>query len=672
MFLALLVVGAVGSLIWVSAAPEQEPTAEETPLEPGDEARDGPDTQSNDAEAAIDHYLTFGVASLGAAALGALMFPPISLLSGAATMYTAIPIYRSAYRALCEERRMRASVLDSVAITGAILTQYFFAGALSSVFYYAGRKLLHRTEDRVKQRLTDVFGEQPHTVWIAEDGIEIEVPFAQVQAGDIIVVNTGQSVPVDGIICEGVASIDQHRLTGESQPLEVGAGAVVLATSVVLTGRICIEATRTGLFTVASQIGTILSQTADYRATLETRGERVADQTALPIMGLGTLALATMGTRSAVAVLFSNFFDNMRVAGPLSMLNYLDVATRRGVLVKDGRALEVLNDVDTVIFDKTGTLTTEQPELREVHTIGGMDAETLLIYAAAVEARQSHPIARAITQAAQARSLTLPVLDDACYQVGYGISAALEDRWIQVGSARFMAGEGIVIPDALHDIQANADGFASLVYVAVDGVLGGVLELRPTPRPEVRQVLAELRARGLSLYIMSGDHESPTRALAMELGIEKYFAGMLPQQKASMIERLQGEGRKVCFVGDGINDAIALKKAHSSISLSGATTVAIDTAQIVLLNGTLSQLPSVFQLVEDFSTNVRTSYVINGSAEAVAIAGVFVLNASVYLSVALYNLSLIASLWNSMRPASESADDPSGTPVTSQWKRAWQ
>src|SRR5690606_33232643 len=192
---------------------------------------------------------------------------------------------------------------------------------------------------------------------------------------------------------------------------------------------------------------------------------------------------------------------------------------------------------------------------------------------------------------------------------GRGIAASLAGHQILVGSAHFMGASGVEIPEPIQQRAAAAHGRGhSLVYVAIDGRLGGALELRPTLRPEVKSVLAALRARGLSIYIISGDHEAPTRHLADELGIEGAFAGVMPADKAALVERLQQEGRKVCFIGDGINDAIALKTATASVSLRGATTVATDTAQVVLMDGTLRNLPQLFTLAERFDRNVRTSF----------------------------------------------------------------
>jgi heavy metal translocating P-type ATPase len=616
-------------------------------------AGDMPELKSEAAaeERGINRNLVAAATALGLATGGALLYPPLSLISVPISLYTCVDIFQDAYSALFKERRIRVAILDSMAVIGALAFRAFLAIALACSLYFLGRKLLLKTKDTAHKRLIEIFGERPRFVWRLVDGLEVETPFEDLRVGDIVVVNAGETVSVDGCITEGVASIDQRLLTGEAQPAEKGVGARVFAATVVLSGRICVEVEKAGASTVASQIGDILNRTADYQSSVETKGEQLADYSVLPTLGISALALQTLGPLGAATVLFSNYAGTLRIAAPLSMLNFLTISSRSGLLVKDGRALELLNKVDTVVFDKTGTLTLEQPYVADIYPLPGLSEDELLTLAAAAEYRQTHPIARAIQKTAAERELSLPKIDAAEYEVGYGIKVNLDEKVIRVGSHRFMEMESIAVPDEIHAQQESAheQGY-SFVYVAVNDALGGAIELHPTIRPEAATVIRQLKKRGLAMTIISGDHEQPTRKLADELGIETYFAQVLPEDKANLVEKLQQEGQTVCFVGDGINDSIALKKANVSISLSGASTIATDTAQIVLMDGTLKGLDGAFKVADKFEGNLKTSMLTTFGPGIICVGGVFFLHFRILAAIMLYNTSLVAGVTNAMVP----------------------
>ncbi|MEZ4678336.1 MAG: heavy metal translocating P-type ATPase [Caldilineaceae bacterium] len=531
-----------------------------------------------------------------------------------------------------------------------------FVSAFGTWWVTLGRKLMLQSEHHAKQNLQNLFGEQPRTVWVmTDDGIEVEIPFAQLQHGDTILVSAGQTIPVDGTITAGIASIDQHKLTGESQPAEKAIGDPVLASTVVLAGKLQIRTERAGAETVAMQIGQILDQTTAYKDSLQSRGEAIADKMALPTLGLSLLCLP-MGSSSALAVLTNTFGYKMRVFAPASMLAFLHQASQQGILVKDGRSLDLLRDVNTVVFDKTGTLTLEQPTVAQIYrsdsaTERGIDEDAILRYAAAAEAGQTHPIARAILTAAQERGLRWPPFEDARYEVGYGIQVQLSGQLIRVGSMRFMAMEEIAIPSAIHTIEQKCHRAGhSLVVVACDDELVGAIELHATIRPEAQALVADLHQRGMTTYIISGDQEAPTQQLAQTLGIDHYFANTLPENKADLVAALQEEGRSVCFIGDGINDSIALKTANVSISMRGATTVATDTAQIVMMDGTLNQLGHLFEMVQRFETNMKTNLLIATIPSMVCLGGILFLHWGVLVGAVISGGATFAGLGNSILP----------------------
>ncbi len=367
---------------------------------------------------------------------------------------------------------------------------------------------------------------------------------------------------------------------------------------------------------------------------------------------MGALAWATIGSQGAVAALNSDLGTGIRMAAPLGMLSTLALCAQTGILVKDGRALDLLCEVDTVLFDKTGTLTRERPEVGRMVAANGFNPLQILRFAAAAEQRFHHPIALAILQKGRELGLRLPATDGTQYQVGYGITVGIDGCRVRVGSRRFMAIEGVPLTREIEATldEAHREGH-TMVMVAVDDQLGGAIELRASVRPEVRGIVQGLRQRGIKhIAIISGDHEAPTRKLAEELGMDRYFAQVLPVDKAEYVEKLQREGRKVCFVGDGVNDAIALKKANVSISLRGATSIASDTAHVVFMEQGLGKLCQLRDIARDLERNVRNSWIMILVPNIACVVGVFTLGFGIGASVVTNNVAALGALANGLWP----------------------
>jgi Cu2+-exporting ATPase len=327
-------------------------------------------------------------------------------------------------------------------------------------------------------------------------------------------------------------------------------------------------------------------------------------------------------------------------------------------LVKDGRALELMNEIDTVLFDKTGTLTRERPEVGRVIASDGFSEQEILLFAAAAEKKFHHPIALAILHKAKEANLELPATDETQYKVGYGITVHVHGRTIRVGSKRFMELEGLPMSEKVREALDNAhDEGHTIVMVGVDDVVGGAIELHASVRPEVRDIVTGLRDRGIKhIAIISGDHDAPTRKLAESLGMDRYFAQVLPADKADYVGKLQKEGRKVCFVGDGINDSIALKKANVSISLRGASSIATDTAHIVFMEQGLSKLCDLRDIARDLDRNVKRSWSMILVPNIACIAGVFTMGFGIMASVLTNNVAAIGALANGMMPLRKIAE----------------
>lgn len=617
-----------------------------------------PDRQANiqksDKEA--NRNLVLSTGATGLALLGAV-YPIFRIFGAGAVLYLARDVFRLIWRDFKKGHFLSVYLLGAVMVIGMIATGQLVLAAFAGVVGGFLMKIVKKAEESSEKQLINVFSGHSTRVWIEKDGVEIQVDFNTLQKGDCVIVNAGEIIPVDGVIQTGLANIDQHILTGESQPVERAVGDKVFASTLLLSGRIAVLGETAGEETVAAGIGQVLNKTQNYKDNLMARGQKIADRF-LPVeIGLGAVTWIALGPSSALAMMWSSLGSNMAIAGPLSVLNYLQILSRQGILIKDGRVFESLRQVNTIVFDKTGTLTLEQPNVGQIYTIEDYTESTVLRYAAAAEYRQPHPIAKAILAKAEELKLTLPTMDDACYEMGYGIQVRVEKRLIQVGSQRFMQQKQIDIPETVTPIQQEAQekGY-SLIYVAIDQQLAGMLEMRPTIRPETLDVIKYLKQRGLKLYIISGDHQQPTRHIAEQLGIDHYFAEVLPENKADLVKQLKDEGRFVCFIGDGINDAIALKSAQVSISLKGASSVATDTAQIVFMDGTLGRLQTLFELSDEFEQTMNGNMVGSIVPGMFNVAGVLFLHTGIAVGMGLYYLGSLAQLGYTLYPLAKHQD----------------
>jgi Cu2+-exporting ATPase len=556
-----------------------------------------------------NRILMIAIFSLGVTAAGRLFYSPLVFLSLPGIIYIGQFAFVSGCNTLIKEGTVTVDILYSVIKILLLLKGYIFLCSVSVFLFSINRKLLSKITNSSKKSIINVFKQQPSSVLVVRNGVELEIPFETLKTSDIVVVNAGGTIPVDGHIVKGIASIDQHVLTGESQPIEKEVGTKVFALTLVLSGKISIQVEQTGSKTTAAQIAQVLNQTINTKTDIQLWSKNMSDKTVLPTFLLSGLAFPFCGLTTSIAILNSHFKYRVTIASAIGILNYLNLASHKGLLIKDGRIFELVKRVDTIVFDKTGTLTEEQPMVGQLHSNGEYSEEEILRYAAVAESKQTHPIAKAILQKAKEQQLNLPAIDDASYQVGYGITVTVNNRLIRVGSIRFFEQERInITPKIRHIHKLCHEQGHPIVLVAIDNQAIGAIELQASLRPEVKTVIHELRQRNIkSMYIISGDHEAPTKKLAEELGIDHYFAETLPENKADLIEQFQKEGKSVCYIGDGINDSIALMKADVSISIRGASTVATDTAQIILMDQSLKQLTYLFDMAEQFDTSMKTT-----------------------------------------------------------------
>lgn len=611
-------------------------------------------------EKKTNHNLIMSGSALGLGSLNSIpsLASPFTYYLGLFALgYSSLPMFRHTEKHVLKENRLSNETLNSLVILICITTGQYVAGSLVGMIYYAGDKVIARTRDHSKKTMLNVFDQQIDSAWVLRDGTEIEIPLEQIAVGDTVVVHTSEAIPVDGILLNGHALVDQQLLTGEAQVVEKSVGDKVMASTILVSGCAHIRVEKAGKETAVAKIQQILDRTSDYKSNAQLKGEKFADDASLKLLLFSLLHGPFMGLAGIGVILNSSKFGNRsRILITLGTLNYTALAAHRGILIKDGRALEGMADIDTVLFDKTGTLTDEQLEVGCVRTCSedrdGFSESDVLYYAAVAEYKLNHPIAKAIVQEAVAQGMPLPSIDTSHYHVGFGICVEFEGKQIHVGSIRFIEMEEIEIPQSIHDAMsiAHHEGH-SLVIVAVDRQVCGAVEIQTVSRPEVELVIASLRELGIKhLAIVSGDHGQPTRKLAESLKLDDFYASVLPDEKAEIVARLQAEGRKVCFIGDGVNDSIAMKKADVSVSLAGASTVATDAAQVILTNGNLVHFSEAFILAKKLKEHSYTSMTYTISVSALSVLAVYSVGLSMIGSILFSFLGYGIGIYHAMQP----------------------
>lgn len=615
------------------------------------------DILKNEAEAT--HYQRISLVALGLTGVGAIFYSPLTLLGIPLLAYNYFHYLKKSHHVIFKQKKPVLGIFEWLTVTSVLVLGKYLAAAVLFTMFFTARKLIIKTERSTHTDLNNIFGSLPKKVWKLREHLEIEVPLNTLQTNDIMVVRAGEMIAADGKIIAGEGTIDQCMLTGEAQPVEKSQEDKVFASTMLLSGWLHIQVEKQGEETVTGQIVEVLKKTADFKSHIQSRGDAIVEKGAGISMLATATALPLIGMSQALALTYSGFGYQMRIAAPLTVLNYLRIASNHGILVKDGRALEKLAEVDTIIFDKTGTLTEKIPQVECIIVCNGFTEKKLLQYAVTAEQRQKHPIAQAICQAAAQQNLRSFPLKNSDYEVGYGIRVSFIDpeagskvQTILLGSERFMESAKINIPNDIKSVQIEcAEKGHSLIYIALENQhLIGVIELRPSLRKNAKEVATALRQQGMTLYIISGDQQKPTQQLAQTLGIENYHAETLPEDKAKIVENLQKQGRKVCFIGDGINDAVALQKSDVAISLHGAATIATDTAEIVLIKPDLAYLPYLKQMANDLNNRINSGTMLNTASAISCVTGILIFGMGVSGAVFLYYSTLGVNIANAMLP----------------------
>lgn len=539
--------------------------------------------------------------------LGSYALPLLTPAALALTLYSLLPLLRASERALVQEQRISGDLVNATVCLGSLGLGLPLGAAVQCWIFHVADLAVLNSRERAR-RLLDIGLPEPAPVRVVQGEQVVLTTVEKLRLGERLLLAAGEPIPVDGRILAGSLRVDQQRLTGESAPLALGPGDPVYAGTLVLRGDARVEITQAGADTTLARLERLLRDSVNHRTQLQLKAEAVADAAALPLLGASALVWPLIGPSAAVAVLFSAPINAVRAAGALAVTHHLTSLLAQGILIKDGRALEALADIDTVLFDKTGTLAADALHVSEVTVTGDWTPARVLATAAAAEGRVDHPLAHTLHTAARQFGSEPVQAAETDYQVGLGVTATIDGEQVWVGGRRHLEAAGLPIDATARSRLAAAEerGESTLLLATPDGVQG-LISLTARPRAESAAVVRFLAEHGIAqVALVSGDAESPTQALARTLGIEQVYSQVLPEEKAALVARLQADGHRVCFIGDGINDTLAMRAADCAISLHGANALATDTASILLLDGSLRHLPQLLTAARAQQAEMRT------------------------------------------------------------------
>jgi Cu+-exporting ATPase len=497
---------------------------------------------------------------------------------------------------------------------------YFEAAAMITVLVLLGQILELRARSQTSSAIKGLLRLAPTTARVVRDGRELDVPLDQVQVGSRLRVRPGERIPVDGIVVDGGSAVDESMITGESMPVEKTVGTMVTGGTMNGTGSLLMQAQKVGRDTLLARIVQMVSDAQRSRAPIQ----RVADTAAgyfVPLVVAAAVITAgawiwfgpepklAYALVNAVAVLIIACPCALGLATPMSIMVGTGRGATAGVLVRKAEALEVLGKVDTIIFDKTGTLTEGKPVLASVRFVPPYSDQDVLRFAASLEQGSEHPLAEAIVSGARARGLTLAPVKEFLAVTGKGVTGTIDGQSVAIGTAAFLSDSGGVVGRTLEVLEEEAAAFRergqTVMFVAVNGKAAGLLGLADPIKASSAGAVRQLKADGLRLVMVTGDHQRTADAVAKQLGIDEVRAGVLPEQKGRIVRELKAGGRIVAMAGDGVNDAPALALADVGIAMGTGADIAVENAGMTLLKGDLQALVRARHLSVATMRNIR-------------------------------------------------------------------
>ncbi len=525
---------------------------------------------------------------------------------------------------------------STVVLLGGISTSVYFdtAGAITALILL-GRYLEARAKRRSGEAIRKLLELGAKEARVLRDGAEVLVPIELLAVGDRFVVRPGEKVATDGIVESGTSAVDESMLTGESVPVEVGPGDRVVGATLNTSGRLVVEATRVGASTALSQIARLVAEAQAGKAPVQRLADRVSAVFVPVVIGLSALTLlgwlaagaaTTAAFTAAVAVVVIACPCALGLATPTALMVGTGRGAQLGIVIRGPEVLEQTRQVTTIVLDKTGTLTEGKMAVARVVAAQGADEAELVRLVAGAEDASEHPIARAIATYGRERLGTLPEVESFSARAGLGVEAVVDGHAVVVGRPGLLADWGIRLPEELAEEVARLEAEGSTVVgAAVDGAAVGLVAVADRLKPTSRQAVAELRSLGLTPVLLTGDNERTARSIAGEVGIERVLAGVLPEEKAAEVARLQEAGEVVAMVGDGVNDAPALARADLGLSIGTGTDVAIEASDITLVAGDLRAAADAIRLsrrtLRTIKGNLLWAFGYNVAAIPLAVAG---------------------------------------------------
>ena len=521
----------------------------------------------------------------------------------ALVLVAGYPVLRKVVRATLN-RRIISHTLMALGVLAALAVGQWLTALVVVFFMRVGDYVESFTTERARRAVKDLTAMAPQTARVERDGEEQDVPIADVRVGDIVIVRPGETIPVDGEAIDGQATVNQATITGESLPVEVGPGDRVHAATIAQLGHLRVRTTHVGADTTFGRVIKMVEEAELHKADVQLVADKFSAYYLPIVAGIAVLTLAiSRDTLAAAAVMLVACSCSFSLATPLAMLASIGAGAKRGLLIKGGRYLELIERADVLLIDKTGTLTLGKPRITDVVALNGLDEAALLLLAASAERYSEHPLAAAVRAAAAERQLVVVEPAEFAALPGLGISAVVDGHTVTIGNRRLVA-TAEPMP-AANDLEAEGK---TVLFVARDGELVGVLAAADTPRPEVPAALSALRQLGIKqVELLTGDNEPAARALASSLAIG-YRAGLLPEDKIRIVREYQAQGHVVVMIGDGVNDAPALAQAHVGIAMGVAgTDVAMEAAHLALMRDDWMLVPEVFRISRRTMRIVRTN-----------------------------------------------------------------
>ena len=608
--------------------------------------------------------LSFALASVVQFGPGLRFYKPgwKSLKSGSPDMNTLVMIGTSAAYGYS----VVATFIPQVLPAGTVYV-YYEASAAIITLILVGKYLEAVAKGRTSEAIKKLMSLQAKTARVVRNGEELELSTEEVVPGDVVLVRPGEKVPVDGAVVEGSSYVDESMITGESVPIQKASGDEVVGGTINKTGAFRFEATKVGADTVLSQIIKMVEDAQGSKPRIQALADKVVSVFVPVVLGLATITFIvwllfgptpalTFALVNTVAVLIIACPCAMGLATPTSIMVGTGKAAELGVLFRKGDALQSLQEAKVIALDKTGTLTKGQPELTDFVVQAGFERGEVLGLVASTEATSEHPIAEAIVQAAKDEGLEPATATDFNATPGYGVEAEVAGRNVQVGADRFMTQLGLDVTLFADEAGRLADEGKTPLYAAIDGKLAAVIAVADPIKEATPTAIQTLHNLGLRVAMITGDNQRTAHAIAKQLGIDEVLAEVLPDGKVDAVKRLQGEGGKVAFVGDGINDAPALAQADVGLAIGTGTDIAIESADVVLMSGDLRGIPNALALsratLNNIKQNLFWAFIYNTVLIPVAAGALypaFGILLSPILAAAAMGLSSVFVLTNALR-----------------------